>query len=344
MTQKTHITFGLALAVGVNAIADFTGLSSYILDAAKEYVNLEHKDSLIQSTSIFLYLWAALSALMPDLDHAKAALGREFGFKTIGKIIRFLVSDRHRGPTHTIEFALVYAAIVGGITFLLTGSWMWFVIYASFIGYFSHILIDMLNNRGVRLTLVNFKGYLSLIPENMTAFFRVFYTLLYGFLFYMMLTGSEVPDLFTYLNIDLEPFNLSNMIFSSVLALLTFFYKGVTTSSDQENKIVFPIITLLVVVLTVTIWEPLYERMNQFDSQLIKDYPIVWIISLVVILFIFSMTRKKLNRMKALSLWLIISFSAWTWVTVIGWNELWDYYTEKGKQGIEIIKDVKDDF
>ncbi len=159
----------------------------------------------------------------------------------------------------------------------------------------------------------------------------------------MMLTGSGVPDLFLYIDIELPPINLSNLLFSIALALLTFFYKGVTTSSDQENKIVFPIITLLVVVLTVTIWEPLYERMNQFDNQLIKDYPIVWIISLIVILFIFSMTRKKLNRMKALSLWLIISFSAWTWVTVIGWNELWDYYTEKGKQGIEIIKDVQDD-
>ncbi|MDH4128668.1 MAG: metal-dependent hydrolase, partial [Spirochaetota bacterium] len=227
MTQKTHITFGIALAISVNAIADITNVSELFIDQIKIHTSLgsDSSKSLIQSTSIFLYIWSGLSALIPDLDHAKAALGKEYGFRFFGRVIRFLVSNQHRGPTHTIEFCVLYAIIVTCITAVLTWNWIWTIFYISFLGSFSHVLIDMFNNRGVRLTIFNKRKYISLIPGNMSIYIRIILSLMYGTALYMALTALKVTDLFTYLNIDFPLLNGSNLIFSIIFSILLFYYK-----------------------------------------------------------------------------------------------------------------------
>ncbi|MDH5680464.1 MAG: metal-dependent hydrolase [Spirochaetota bacterium] len=352
MTQKTHITFGVVFCVAIHAISDSLELSEYAIDFMEDRTDsgLSDSDSLIQSTSLFLYLWAGLSALVPDLDHAKASLGKQLGFKGLGKIIRFLVSDKHRGPTHTLEFCFLYAFAVGGIMFLLTGTWMWPVFYVSFLGCFSHLLIDMFNNRGVRLTLINRGKYYSLVPGNYQPVFRLlfslFYAMILGYLLIIFLSHMEIPDYIASAGLELDDINLFHIAITLLIAGLFFWgiyrYRGVETGSDRENKVVFPFISFLTVILAAILYKSFANRLIDHDTELLKDYPQIWLVALLLMIFIFIMLRKRLFRFKALSLWLVLCFASWCYLTVLGWDNFYDYYVEKGENAAETIRDVKD--
>ncbi|CNE98174.1 metal-dependent hydrolase [Yersinia nurmii] len=89
---------------------------------------------------------ALLTSLLPDIDHPRSVLGQRL--KWISAPIARIFG--HRGFTHSL------LAILGGIAlFQLEIPRSWFippdVMHAMIVGYFSHLLADMLTPAGVPL-------------------------------------------------------------------------------------------------------------------------------------------------------------------------------------------------
>ncbi|MGL4344629.1 MAG: metal-dependent hydrolase [Cellulosilyticaceae bacterium] len=83
---------------------------------------------------------AGVGALLPDIDHPNSWLSNHVGilrypFKVFG----------HRGATHSLLATLIVFAIIGGI--FKGGP----ITLGMTLGYLSHLLLDMLNPRGVPL-------------------------------------------------------------------------------------------------------------------------------------------------------------------------------------------------
>lgn len=102
-------------------------------------------------TSIAVVGVTALGALLPDIDHENSKLGRRVWL--ISWSLRRLLG--HRGLTHSIHAMTAVLALV-----VRTDS-----VYAIALalGVASHIILDMLTRRGVRL-FYPFSGYWRLIP------------------------------------------------------------------------------------------------------------------------------------------------------------------------------------
>ena len=86
-------------------------------------------------------LWGAIAANLPDLD----LLSRLF-------VGRFDALIFHRGPTHSLVFCLITAAIVGYFLHRRLGQanfqqWSWLV----FLGLLSHVFLDCCNSVGIQL-------------------------------------------------------------------------------------------------------------------------------------------------------------------------------------------------
>ena len=81
---------------------------------------------------LFIFVFCAFFALLPDIDSQASALGRLFPFISRPLEQRF----GHRQLTHS----LLLVAVVGGLTWLIFGHSWWLLTVA----YFSHLVIDML--------------------------------------------------------------------------------------------------------------------------------------------------------------------------------------------------------
>lgn len=118
MTYKTHIIGGVALALVVN---------EYLIP--------------IQGVElVYYYSGAVIGALLPDLDHPKSWISRKtlilhYPFHKLG----------HRKATHS----LVAAICVWTVLSLFLGQYV--LALGTFLGYVSHLLLDMLNPMGVPL-------------------------------------------------------------------------------------------------------------------------------------------------------------------------------------------------
>ncbi|MFW5902425.1 MAG: metal-dependent hydrolase [archaeon] len=91
---------------------------------------------------------AAISSLIPDIDHPKSFISHWSAFT---KILSRSVSSvtTHRGITHTVYGLTAWIVTLGSILNYL-GRPIWSPILAgALIGYLSHLVIDSLNPQGV---------------------------------------------------------------------------------------------------------------------------------------------------------------------------------------------------
>ncbi|EKU45837.1 metal-dependent hydrolase [Staphylococcus massiliensis] len=118
MTGKTHLACGMF--VGALSIQYF-------------------KEDIFVSTTIMTL--AALSSLLPDICHASSKVGRKF--KLLSFVIRTVFG--HRTFTHSLLFmGIIYVLL----NFIHTPNYYVFPIIG---GICSHIILDMLTKRGVKL-------------------------------------------------------------------------------------------------------------------------------------------------------------------------------------------------
>ncbi|MGL4737307.1 MAG: metal-dependent hydrolase [Cellulosilyticaceae bacterium] len=118
MTYRTHIIGGIALAT--------------LMSRAVE--------PQLGTEIVLYYGMAVVGSILPDIDHPRSWLSQQipvlhYPFKIFG----------HRGATHSLLAAAIVFFIMGAI---FGGS---VITTGITIGYVSHILLDMLNPRGVPL-------------------------------------------------------------------------------------------------------------------------------------------------------------------------------------------------
>lgn len=118
MTGKTHASCGIL--VGAIAI---------------EY----YKTDLF--TSVTIIVLAVISSLLPDICHKQSKIGRKF--KVISFFIRLFFG--HRTFTHSILFTV----IIGFGLYIIHTPQYYFVTIIT--GLFSHVILDMLTPKGVKL-------------------------------------------------------------------------------------------------------------------------------------------------------------------------------------------------
>ncbi len=118
MTGKTHLSCGILVGASIVSYCD-TDLF----------------------TSITVVTLAALSSIFPDICHTRSKVGRKF--KLLSWIIRLLFG--HRTFTHSLSFI----ALIGLLLYLFQAP----IYYGSAIiaGMISHIILDILTPRGVKL-------------------------------------------------------------------------------------------------------------------------------------------------------------------------------------------------
>ena len=104
MIFRTHLAFGLLLGL---LLVDKFNLDKWL----------------------FLLL-ILLGSALPDIDHPKSKIGKNFGF--LSKIINFIFG--HRKWIHSIFFLIVLSFLIRS---LFNDLWIPF-----FIGYFSHLFIS----------------------------------------------------------------------------------------------------------------------------------------------------------------------------------------------------------
>ena len=92
-------------------------------------------------TSITIITLAIISSLLPDICHTQSKIGRRF--KLLSLIIRLMFG--HRTFTHSILFISI---ITGILYFIQTPS---HYLIAIVCGLCSHVILDMLTPRGVKL-------------------------------------------------------------------------------------------------------------------------------------------------------------------------------------------------
>lgn len=79
-------------------------------------------------------------ALLPDIDLPSSTMGKKV--KIIGKLLE------HRGFTHSLLFMFI---VYGLLRLLEKGQWFDAELYMIVPGILSHIVLDMLNTKGVKL-------------------------------------------------------------------------------------------------------------------------------------------------------------------------------------------------
>ena len=113
MNFKTHLTFGILL--GLVALPFVKGIHW-----------------------IIFFPIVILGALLPDIDHPQSKFGKKLDI--FSKLINSL--GGHRGITHSLYPLIALPGLIWYLFGLPCGI-------ALFIGYFSHLLIDSINPKGV---------------------------------------------------------------------------------------------------------------------------------------------------------------------------------------------------
>ncbi|MEM6628104.1 MAG: metal-dependent hydrolase [Bacteroidota bacterium] len=96
-------------------------------------------------------LWGAIAANVPDLDLLSGLF-----------INRVEALGFHRGPTHSLVFCFVAAAILGYLLYKRNGKtslqqWSWLML----LGLLSHVFLDCCNSIGAQLFYPFYKGYIA---------------------------------------------------------------------------------------------------------------------------------------------------------------------------------------
>jgi len=87
--------------------------------------------------SILFLIFVLVGAVFVDIDSRKSRVGRRWYFRPL----QFFV--RHRGIFHSLFFAILFSLIIARIN-------RWAGI-GFFVGYISHLFLDSLTDRGVKL-------------------------------------------------------------------------------------------------------------------------------------------------------------------------------------------------
>lgn len=89
---------------------------------------------------------AIFGSTIPDIDHPKSSISREH--KATARCVNMMT--KHRGIVHTPLFAVILYLI---FDMLITNDKYWFLDVFNkgvFIGYISHLVLDMLNPAGIQ--------------------------------------------------------------------------------------------------------------------------------------------------------------------------------------------------
>ena len=134
MMGQTHLAGGVALAITAEAVSQKMGFT--LLDSV---IALDMASGLNVAAAIGL---AAIASLLPDLDHAKStASNLNVITRMISAVVRAVTT--HRSGTHWLLTCLLFTGIIYLIWPELA---IWF-----FIGYASHLLLDMMTISGVKV-------------------------------------------------------------------------------------------------------------------------------------------------------------------------------------------------
>ena len=107
-------------------------------------------------TKVAIITAASIGSLLPDIDHPRALIS---SFIPGGFIFSWIMGG-HRGITHTILAGFV----AGGLAYLITDHW--YIALALAVGWFTHLLGDMLTPSGVPL-LLPFQWRMRLLPRSL---------------------------------------------------------------------------------------------------------------------------------------------------------------------------------
>ena len=134
MMGQTHLAGGVALAIAAEAASQRMGFT--LFDSA---ITLDIESGLNVAAAVGV---AAIASLLPDLDHAKSkASNLNLITRMISAVVRGVTT--HRSGTHWLLTCLFFT----GIIYLVQPSLaIWF-----FIGYASHLLLDMMTLAGVKI-------------------------------------------------------------------------------------------------------------------------------------------------------------------------------------------------
>ena len=134
MMGQTHLAGGVALAITAEAVSrkmDFT-----LFETA---ITLDVASGLMVAAAVGI---AGIASLLPDLDHAKSKVSNlNVATRLTSAAVRRVTT--HRSGTHWLATCLV---LTGMIYFFWPSLAIWF-----FIGYASHLLLDMMTISGVKV-------------------------------------------------------------------------------------------------------------------------------------------------------------------------------------------------
>ncbi|MFH1072772.1 MAG: metal-dependent hydrolase [Nanoarchaeota archaeon] len=113
MRGHTHLAFGVLIGI--------------------LFLKLKAAPSLLDA--VFLFLFAALGSLLPDIDYAGSILGKRV--KVIGAI------SEHRGLFHSLWFVFLFSLLC---YLVIPAYWLIFSV-----SYLSHLALDACNHSGIQL-------------------------------------------------------------------------------------------------------------------------------------------------------------------------------------------------
>ena len=112
---------------------------------------------------VLFLVFVLLGAFFVDIDSKKSKLGRIVFFRP------FQLFFKHRGPIHGLFFAILFSLILA-----LFDRWSGF---GFFVGYFSHLILDLLTPAGVRLFWPIFIGKFSFRIRSGGVFEKILFVL-----------------------------------------------------------------------------------------------------------------------------------------------------------------------
>lgn len=128
MVAVTHQTFGVTFGLLSILLIQFFGMKP---------------EGLIDT--IIFFVLVLFGSLLPDLDTPHSKLGRKFW------PISFLISlfVKHRTATHSLLFFIIVVGVSGLLVNMFDLSWFYAI--GISVGTLSHLVGDMLTNRGIPL-------------------------------------------------------------------------------------------------------------------------------------------------------------------------------------------------
>lgn len=166
---------------------------THILIGAVTGLGLAVKFNYPVDLAAVLTVAAAAGALLPDIDHPKGMIRQKMGL--LGWPLSILP---HRGPTHSL-LALLLVGVVAMTAFwsinvaaINLQPYMAQIAAGVVIGYWSHLLADMITVEGIPLMFPLSRQYISVLPIRTGSIFERIIALLVtiagGYFVYLLLT------------------------------------------------------------------------------------------------------------------------------------------------------------